>query len=80
MAKQKTNRIILTKLIKELDDMDLVMLRERIITVTKAVIDNEEQVRKDLKNSSIHPDMYINSMKKIHGLVEIGVEVNEKFS
>lgn len=71
MAKQKTNRTILTKLIKELDDMDLAMLRERILTVTKAVIDNETQVRKDMQNGFIHPDMYINSMRKIYKLIEL---------
>jgi uncharacterized protein (DUF885 family) len=76
MAKQKTNRTILTKLIKELDDMDLVMLRERILTVTQAVIENEAEVRKDMQHGFISPDMYIDSMKKIHALVDFGVEPN----
>lgn len=71
MAKQKNNRQILTNLIKQCDDMDLVMLRERILSVTKNVIDNEEKVRKDMQNGFIHPDMYINTMKKIHKLADI---------
>ena len=44
MAKRLNNRQILSKLVKELDEIELVFLRERIITIAKAVVDNKKEV------------------------------------
>ena len=44
MKKQKTNRQELNQAIKELSDIDLVILRERLLTACEFTINNKEQV------------------------------------
>jgi len=65
MSKNKTNRQVLTKAIKELSDIELVFLRERILQACDEVINNESDVRKQMENSIISPDLWIDSMQNI---------------
>jgi hypothetical protein len=63
--KSKTNRQVLTKAIKELADIELAFLRERILLACDDVLNNEEDVRKQMEHSFISPDLWINSMRNI---------------
>jgi hypothetical protein len=65
MSKNKTNRQVLTKAIKELSDIELVFLRERILQSCDEVINNKSDVRKQMENSIISPDLWIDSMQNI---------------
>lgn len=65
MKKPKTNRQILTQMIKELDDIDLVFVRERLLAVADAVVNNQEQIREQMKDSFVHPHVYISAMERV---------------
>ena len=68
--KVKTNRQALIKAIKELSEIELVFLRERILQSCDEIINNEEEVRSQMEMHIISPDLYINSMKSIKSKVE----------
>mgnify|MGYP003352871495 CR=1 FL=1 len=68
--KVKTNRQVLAKAIKELTDLELVFLRERILQACDEVIDNEDEVRKQMERHIISPDLFIDSMKSIKEKME----------
>ena len=70
MAKQKTNREVLNKMIKELSDTDLAIVRERLITVTKNVIDNKDKVIEDMKGGFVSGAWYVDVMERTHNLVK----------
>jgi hypothetical protein len=69
MTKTLTNKQALTKMINSLDPIQLVILRERILVATSAVLDNEQEIRKSMeeggKRSLIHPDYYFQTMEAI---------------
>ena len=69
MAKTPTNKQALVKMINSLDPIQLVILRERILVATSAVLDNEQEIRKSMeeggKRSLIHPDYYFQTMEAI---------------
>jgi hypothetical protein len=68
--KNKTNRQVLTKAIKDLSDLELVFLRERILEACDAVLDNEAEVREQMQRHIISPDLYIESMRNIKAKVD----------
>jgi len=68
--KVKTNRQALTKAIKELSEIELVFLRERILQSCDEIINNEEEVRSQMEMRIISPDLFINSMKSIKSKVD----------
>jgi len=68
--KVKTNRQALTKAIKELSEIELVFLRERILQSCDEIINNEEEVRSQMEMHIISPDLFINSMKSIKSKVD----------
>ena len=68
--KNKTNRQVLTKLVKELDDLELALLRERILQACDDVLENEGEVRKLMERHIISPDLYIDTMRSIKSKVE----------
>jgi hypothetical protein len=68
--KNKSNRQILTKAIKELSDIDLAFLRERILQACDAVLENQESIREQMQNSMISPDLYIECMSNIKAKVD----------
>lgn len=65
MKKPKTNRQVVNQAIKNLNDMELVIFRERVLAVMEHVIENEENIRIDMANNFISPDLFIDSCKKI---------------
>lgn len=68
--KIKTNRQVLTKAIKELSDVELAFLRERVLEACDAILDNETIVREQMQDSIISPDLYINVMRNIKSKVD----------
>ena len=68
--KTKTNRQVLTKAIKDLNDFELVILRERILTICDQALFNKEQIRKDMENSIITPDLYLDTLQSIKDKVD----------
>ena len=68
--KEKTNRQVLASAIKNLNDMEIVILRERILAITEQVINSEKEIRSKMENSIIHPD-YINSCKSIFEQIKL---------
>jgi F420-0:gamma-glutamyl ligase len=70
MKKAKNNRQILNAAIKNLSDMDLVILRERILSVTEQVINNKDEVTKSMQNSFIMPSLYIGACERIFEAVD----------
>jgi hypothetical protein len=50
--------------------MDLVILRERILSVTEQVINNKDEVTKSMQNSFIHPSLYIGACERIFEAVD----------
>ncbi len=60
-----TNRTVLQKLIKEADELTLVFIRERLLTVCDGYKD-EKEVRKAFgDNPFVSADSYINSAKVV---------------
>lgn len=65
-----TNRKVLNKAIKELDEMDLVFVRELLVSRCEEVLNNKEQVTEDLQFSWISPKLYIDSMENIFNKIK----------
>jgi hypothetical protein len=74
----KTNRQVLTEAIKNLSDIDLVFVRESLITISKQVLDSKEQVIRDMEGGFISPHLYIECSENIYNSVkfEDGQETN----
>ena len=68
--KIKSNRQVLTKAIKELSDIELAFLRERILEACDAILNNETIVREQMQDSIISPDLYISVMRNIKSKVD----------
>jgi hypothetical protein len=68
--KNKTNRQVLTKLVKELGDLELALLRERILQACDDILENEDEVRKLMERHIISPDLYIGTMRSIKSKIE----------
>jgi len=63
--KNKTNKQVFNKAIKELDDIDLAILRERILTVCEFTINNKETVTQQMEGGFISPDLIIGACERI---------------
>lgn len=70
VMKNKTNRQVLTKAIKDLSDLELAFLRERILEACDAVLNNEADVREQMQRHIISPDLYLESMRNIKAKVD----------
>ena len=66
----KSNRQVLTKAIKELSDIELAFLRERILEACDAILDNESDIREQMQRHIISPDLYISAMHNIKNKIE----------
>jgi hypothetical protein len=70
MIKNKTNRQILAKAVKELSDIDLVFMRERLLTSCDEVLDNADQFRRDHQFGMINPDAIIRACQGIKDKID----------
>jgi hypothetical protein len=66
--RRKTNREVITKFIKEADDITLAILRERILTSCDVVIkDSKKKSWWDgMKNCIYEPNFWLNQVKLIY--------------
>ena len=65
-AKRKTNRQVLSMMVKDLNEIQLAIFRSLVIEASKGVLDRKEQVREQMKHSIIHPDLYLGAMEEIN--------------
>ena len=65
----ETNRKVFTKAIKELNDFELAILRERILTVCESTINNKEEIRESMKNGFINPDLFIETLRILSQII-----------
>ena len=63
--KIKTSRQLMTKLIKEMSDMDVALVREKLLVMSKEVLENEEEIMKQMERSYISPRLYLDTMKRV---------------
>ena len=70
MKKQKTNRQELIQAIKELSDIDLAILRERLLTACEYTINNKETVINENEKSFISPGLIIGACERIFEKLE----------
>jgi hypothetical protein len=68
--KNKTNRQVLNKAIKELNEIEVAFMRTQLLTACDEVLNNEEEVRKQMANSIISPELWINTMRNIKAKIE----------
>lgn len=63
---QKTNRQVLMNMIKNMDDMHLVFVRERLLAASENILNQQDAVHEEMKNHFIHPNLYIAAMQSVH--------------
>ena len=66
----KSNRQVLNKAIKQLSDLELAFLRERILEACDAVLNNETIVQEQMQDSIISPNLYISVIRNIKSKVD----------
>jgi len=64
------NHIYLTALISKLDGVEAAILKERIISSAKEILENKESIRKALDGGFISAELYINTMEKVYNCLE----------
>jgi hypothetical protein len=60
----------LIELISKLDNFEAAILKERIWSAAKEIINSQELVREVMKDGLISPDLYINTMQKVYNTLE----------
>ena len=68
--KNKTNRQVLNKAIKDLNDIEVAFMRVQLLQAIDDVLNNEDEVRKEMANSIIHPNLWINTMRSIKAKID----------
>ncbi len=63
--KIKTSRQLMTKLIKEMSDIDVALVREKLLVMSKEVLEKEEEIKKQMEGSVISPRLYLDTMKRV---------------
>ena len=61
----KSNKQEIIDAINSLSEIDLAILRERILTVTEITLNSKEEIQEQLKNGFIPPDTYLASCQNI---------------
>lgn len=57
-------------LINNLDEIEVAILKERIYSFSKDLINHKEEFRQYNKDSLIHPDLYIDTLQKVYDFLE----------
>ena len=66
MEKKLNNRQVITKMLREMSDGDICILRERIVTMSKEVVENKVDVLKSMENHFINGEWYVSVMETIY--------------
>ena len=70
MSREKTNRQVLAKALKDLSDIDIVFMRERLLTACCEVVDNADQIREEHKSGVISPALMIQACQRIKDAID----------
>jgi hypothetical protein len=70
MSKNKTNRQVLAKAVRDLSDLDLVFMRDRLLDACDEVIDNADEIRKQNQGALINPDLMIAACQQIKAAID----------
>lgn len=66
MAKrQQKSRKLFNDLVKDLSDIELILLRDRVVTMADEILNDKEGIREQMKNHIISPELYIRMMETI---------------
>jgi hypothetical protein len=70
IKKKLTNKEVLTKMINSLDAIQLGILRKKILTMTKNILENEQTIRREMEADGrrsliLHPDYYFQTIEAI---------------
>lgn len=65
MKRPPKARKLINDLIKEMDDFSLVLLRDRMVAMADEILDNQEQIRADMKHHIVSPELYIRIMETV---------------
>lgn len=65
MAKRKTSKQLLQNYLKNANEVYLAFTVADLITKAEKVLENETEVREQMKNSMITPDLWINYNKEL---------------
>lgn len=68
--KNKTNRQVMNKAIKDLNDIEVALLRVQLLQAIDDVLNNEDEVRKEMANSIISPNLWIGTMRSIKAKID----------
>lgn len=72
MAKRKTNKQLLQKYINDTDGVYLAFAVSELVSKAHNILKNEAEVREQMKNSMVHPDLWINYHKDILKYLDSG--------
>jgi hypothetical protein len=70
MSKNKTNRQVLAKAVRDLSDLDLVFLRDRLLDACDEVIDNAAEIREQNQGALINPELMIDACQRIKAAID----------
>ena len=65
MTTFKTNREVFKQAINNLSDIDLAILRERILAVMEHTIENKDSIRESMKDGFFSPDLFISTCERV---------------
>lgn len=57
--------IKLTAFISKLDAVEAAIVIDRLMNTAEHILENEKEVREQMENHFISPDLYLNTMRKI---------------
>jgi flagellar biosynthesis regulator FlaF len=69
-VKNKTNRQVLNKAIKDLNEIEVAFMRVQLLQAIDDVLNNEDEVRKEMKNSIINVNLWIGTMRSIKDKID----------
>lgn len=59
MAKFKTNRQLLKKMVTDIDDIHCAFIVSQLLSQADKVLGDKEAVMKEMENSIVHPNLWI---------------------
>lgn len=66
MAKREPkSRTLFNNLVKDLTDLELILLRDRVVTMADEILNDKEGIREKMRNHIISPELYIRMMETI---------------
>ena len=67
---RKTNKQLLQRFIREVDDIYLAFVVSELLTKAETVLKHENEVREEMKNSMVHPDLWLSYHRQVQKYLE----------